>query len=169
MFVEDFGDLIQMGIDLVGQLSELIPGLAKFWRLVRSPKQIPRFPLDVIYNAVSVEAAMQADGNAPWPVRIKRARSVMIDNASACLSGSASMMVIWVMGCLPIWICGIATSLGLRHYRSISPNTMSNEPMIAETSASKWPRLRKSIACRCANEGARILHLYGWLEPSETR
>jgi hypothetical protein len=32
--------------------------------------------------------------------------------------------------------------------RSISPNTMSSEPMIAETSASMCPRLKKSIACR---------------------
>src|ERR1700730_4615675 len=45
------------------------------------------------------------------------------------------------------------------YYRSISPNTISSDPMIAETSASMCPRLRKSIACRCANEGARILHL----------
>src|SRR6266496_2015127 len=44
-------------------------------------------------------------------------------------------------------------------HRSISPNTMSSEPMIAETSASICPRVRKSIACKCANEGARILHL----------
>jgi hypothetical protein len=43
--------------------------------------------------------------------------------------------------------------------RSISPNTMSSEPRIAETSASMCPRLKKSIACRCANDGARILHL----------
>ena len=43
--------------------------------------------------------------------------------------------------------------------RSISPNTMSSEPMIAETSASICPRLKKPIACRWANDGARILHL----------
>ena len=43
--------------------------------------------------------------------------------------------------------------------RSISPNTMSSEPRIAETSASICPRLKKSIACRWANDGARILHL----------
>jgi len=43
--------------------------------------------------------------------------------------------------------------------RSISPNTMSSEPMIAETSASICPRLKKSIACRWANDGALILHL----------
>src|SRR6266566_4062253 len=53
--------------------------------------------------------------------------------------------------------------------RSISPNTMSSEPMIAETSASMCPRVRKSIACKCANEGARILHLYGRLVPSAMR
>ena len=43
--------------------------------------------------------------------------------------------------------------------RSTSPNTMSSEPRMAETSASMWPRQRKSIACRCAKPGARILHL----------
>ncbi len=52
---------------------------------------------------------------------------------------------------------------------STSPNTMSIEPRMAETSASMWPRQRKSIACRCAKPGARILHLYGLLVPSETR
>jgi hypothetical protein len=40
-----------------------------------------------------------------------------------------------------------------------SPNTMSSEPMSAETSASICPRLKKSIAWRWANERARILHL----------
>src|SRR5215831_18591626 len=53
--------------------------------------------------------------------------------------------------------------------RSISPNTISSEPRIAVMSASMCPRLRKSIAWRCANEGARILHLYGRLVPSDTR
>src|SRR5215831_16175103 len=54
-------------------------------------------------------------------------------------------------------------------YRSISPKTISSDPMIADTSANMWPRVRKSMACRCANEGARILHLYGRLLPSDTR
>src|SRR6188474_605370 len=54
-------------------------------------------------------------------------------------------------------------------HRSTSPNTMSIEPRMAETSASMWPRVRKSIACRCAKPGARILHLYGLLVPSATR
>jgi hypothetical protein len=53
--------------------------------------------------------------------------------------------------------------------RSISPNTMSREPSIAGTSASMCPRVKKSIAPKCGNDGARILHLYGWLVPSETR
>ena len=58
--------------------------------------------------------------------------------------------------CLFLWGCPLA----LEHaYRSISPNTISSDPMIAETSASMCPRLRKSIACRWAKEGARILHL----------
>ena len=43
--------------------------------------------------------------------------------------------------------------------RSISPNTISSDPMIADMSASMWPRLRKSMAERWANDGARILHL----------
>jgi hypothetical protein len=62
-----------------------------------------------------------------------------------------------------------ARSLRPLHHRSISPNTMSSEPMIAETSASMCPRLKKSMASRWANEGARILHLYGRLVPSATR
>src|SRR5262249_48210489 len=54
-------------------------------------------------------------------------------------------------------------------HRSTSPNTMSIEPRMAETSASMCPRVRKSIACRCAKPGARILHLYGLLVPSATK
>src|SRR5262249_23216431 len=42
-------------------------------------------------------------------------------------------------------------------YRSISPNTMSMEPRMADTSASMWPLLRKSMAARCGKPGARIL------------
>ena len=39
---------------------------------------------------------------------------------------------------------------GPEGYRSISPNTTSSVPMIAETSASMCPRFIQSIACRCA-------------------
>jgi len=41
--------------------------------------------------------------------------------------------------------------------RSISPNTMSIEPMIATRSASMWPFDMNSVACRKAKPGARIL------------
>src|SRR3546814_6866936 len=47
----------------------------------------------------------------------------------------------------------------LAAHRSISPNTMSSEPMIATVSASMWPLERKSMAARKAKPGARILHL----------
>src|SRR5690606_26508780 len=43
------------------------------------------------------------------------------------------------------------------HQRSISPNTMSREPRIADTSASMCPLERKSMAARWAKLGARIL------------
>src|SRR5262249_24498951 len=46
-----------------------------------------------------------------------------------------------------------------RRHRSTSPNTMSSEPRMAEMSASRCPLQMKSIACRCAKPGARILHL----------
>ena len=44
-------------------------------------------------------------------------------------------------------------------HRSISPKTISNEPMIATVSASIWPRDMASMAARKAKPGARILHL----------
>jgi len=83
-----------------------------------------------------------------------------------CNSGrchhSATMNADWlsdetpsVMGLSPIAL----TNATAGDQRSISPNTMSSEPRIAETSASICPRLKKSIACRWANDGARILHL----------
>ena len=42
-------------------------------------------------------------------------------------------------------------------HRSTSPNTMSSEPRMADTSASMWPRHMKSMAWRWAKPGARIL------------
>src|SRR5262249_38745227 len=50
-------------------------------------------------------------------------------------------------------------------YRSISPKTMSIEPITATRSASMWPAHMKSVACRKANPGARILQRYGLLVP----
>ena len=54
-------------------------------------------------------------------------------------------------------------------HRSISPKTMSIEPMIATRSASMCPRHMNSVACRNAKPGARILQRYGRLVPSATR
>src|SRR5207302_3284975 len=56
-----------------------------------------------------------------------------------------------------------------RVHRSISPKTMSIEPMIATRSASIWPRDRNSVACSIAKPGARILQRNGRLVPSATR
>jgi hypothetical protein len=61
LIVEYFGDLVQMGIDIVGEPFELTPALAKFCRLVRSPQQVSGFPLNVIHDAAPIETAMQAD------------------------------------------------------------------------------------------------------------
>jgi hypothetical protein len=38
LIVEYFGDLVQMGIDIVGEPFELTPAFAKFCRLVRGPQ-----------------------------------------------------------------------------------------------------------------------------------
>ena len=56
-----------------------------------------------------------------------------------------------------------------RVHRSTSPNTMSNVPMMATTSASICPLHSSSIADRCANPGALIFIRHGLLAPSETR
>ena len=50
-----------------------------------------------------------------------------------------------------------AAEADVNAHRSISPNTMSSEPRMAETSASMWPRFIQSMACRCGKPGARIL------------
>jgi hypothetical protein len=57
--------------------------------------------------------------------------------------------------------CGRSRGTGHteQSHRSTSPNTMSSEPRIADTSASMYPLQRKSIAWRCAKPGARIWHL----------
>src|SRR6185437_4741159 len=64
---------------------------------------------------------------------------------------------------------GLIGETANRHQRSTSPKTISSEPRIADTSASMWPRVMKSIALRWAKPGALILQRYGRLVPSETR
>src|SRR5262249_38076361 len=44
-----------------------------------------------------------------------------------------------------------------RHQRSTSPNTMSIADSTAVVSASMWPFIMKSIACRCEKPVGRIL------------
>jgi hypothetical protein len=46
----------------------------------------------------------------------------------------------------------------VRFHPSITPNTMSNDPMIAATSANNALG-RRSMTCKGASKGARILHL----------
>src|SRR5690606_41598863 len=57
----------------------------------------------------------------------------------------------------------------LLDHRSTSPNTMSSEPRMAESSASMWPRFIQSMACSERQHWAEILQRYGLLVPSETR
>jgi hypothetical protein len=57
-------------------------------------QEIATLPLDVVDDATPVEAAMQADGDEPGLAPIKRARSVINDDGSACFPGSGSMTVI---------------------------------------------------------------------------
>src|SRR5215207_9868376 len=84
---------------------------------------------------------------------MNRAGSVMTDSASACFSGSDSMIVIWVTGCLSVWICGMAHlpcwPRGLASTREI-PGMGSS----SGASAAGWvrsrapkPRGRKSFLC----------------------
>ena len=54
-------------------------------------------------------------------------------------------------------------------YLSISPNTTSSDPMIAQTSASMCRLAITSVACRKAKPVERILQRYGLLVPSATR
>ena len=54
-------------------------------------------------------------------------------------------------------------------HRSTSPNTMSIALSTAVVSASMWPFIMKSIACRCEKPVGRILQRYGRLVPSATR
>jgi hypothetical protein len=43
--IEDFGDLVQMGIDLVGRLSELIPGPCEILAIGAQPAADPEIPI----------------------------------------------------------------------------------------------------------------------------
>jgi hypothetical protein len=53
--------VIEMRIDLIGQIVELAPGLAKVRRFVSRLQQFAILPLDVVDDAPPIEAAVQAD------------------------------------------------------------------------------------------------------------
>jgi len=53
-------------------------------------------------------------------------------------------------------------------YRSISPKTTSRVPMMVTTSASMCPSDSVLRPARCGTPGARMWHLYGLFEPSDT-
>src|SRR4051812_9487159 len=48
--VQNFGNFIEMRIDLVGQFVELAPGFAKVRRPVRRLQQFPVLPLDEVHD-----------------------------------------------------------------------------------------------------------------------
>src|SRR5690348_17496721 len=52
-------------------------------------------------------------------------------------------------------------------YRSTSPNTISNVPMIATTSATNPPATMRSRACKFTNDGGRTRTRYGCVAPSD--
>ena len=59
--VQNLGNFVEVGIDLVGQVVELAPGLAKVRRLVGGLQEFAVLPLDVIDDAPTIEASVQAD------------------------------------------------------------------------------------------------------------
>jgi hypothetical protein len=92
-------------IDLVREAVETVPFPAEPRLLVGRLQQIATLPLQVVDDAATVEATMQADGSRlmemkPGCAAMKRARSAINDSASACLPGSGSTTVIWVTGWL---------------------------------------------------------------------
>src|SRR4029077_1644441 len=66
------------------------------------------------------------------------------------LRGSSQAAHAFLLGeCLGhVLVLNLSSQLRAYAYRSISPNTLSHAPRIPETSASMWPRVRKSIAER---------------------
>src|SRR6185436_5352628 len=72
-------------------------------------------------------------------------------------------------------VAAVAATLGsgsqppCGYYRSISPSTISNVPIIATTSATRWPMLICFKACRLIKDGGRTRTRQGCCVPSETR
>jgi hypothetical protein len=100
-------NLIEMRIDLVGQLIKVTPLLAKLGRFMRQAQQVPILPLNVIDDAPPIPAAVQADGHEPGLPRHESGALGHQRQTSACFSGSDSITVICVTGCLSVRMCGM--------------------------------------------------------------
>jgi hypothetical protein len=83
-----------MWVDRVRDVIEVTPLLAEFRRSMRCLEQIATLPLDVVDNAPSVQLRCTLMEINPGWRAMKRARSAITDNASACFSGSDSTTVI---------------------------------------------------------------------------
>src|ERR687896_719929 len=55
-----------MRIDLICQLIEMLPFLAEFRRLMGGVQQLAALPLDVVDDALAIQAAVQADRDESW-------------------------------------------------------------------------------------------------------
>ena len=85
---------VEVRTDVLGHLIEATPLLAEFRGLVGRLQQIAALPLDVIDDALAIEAAMQLMEMKPGWRAMKRARSVIKASASSTLPGSGSTTVI---------------------------------------------------------------------------
>src|SRR5947207_6615435 len=107
--VHDFGHLVQMWVDLVGQLIEIIPLLPKFRRLMSRSQQIAVLPLYVVDDAAPVQAAMQTDGDE---ARLARHEAGSFGHHPQCLG-----LLVW-LGLDDCDLCdGLVVGLDLRHAR----------------------------------------------------
>src|SRR4029453_14685800 len=59
--LDDLGNFIEMRIDLIGQIVELAPGLAEVRRFVSRLRQFAILPLELIDDAPTIDASVQAD------------------------------------------------------------------------------------------------------------
>jgi len=151
---KDIGDLVQMGIDVVGQRFELAPGLAELLRLVGGAQEITAFPLNIIHDTTPIDATMKANRNEPW-LTLHEASSVRHERQCLSLPSGFS----FDDGNLCDWLL---LHVDLRHselHSALSthlPNT-SNEPMTTRPSAGKWLQLSKPIAGQAAPVGGETL------------
>ena len=83
-----------MGVDVVTYFLEVTPLLAEFRRLMSRLQETATLPLDVVDDAAPSRLRCRLTEMNPGWRAMKRALSVINDNASACFPGSASTTVI---------------------------------------------------------------------------